>query len=69
MNCRICNEPIVLVPSAAQRAASPSNVQGWSAAHYTGLFTAHTRCALKERAAEASRLMALQNQGRRNRPC
>lgn len=57
MNCTLCNKPIVLVPSAAQRAAK--DVTGKSAAYYTSLFTTHSHCALEERAAEASRVMAL----------
>ena len=57
MNCRLCGEPIKLVPSAAARAASPSNTQGWSAADYTKHFTAHASCELEERERRVRELM------------
>jgi hypothetical protein len=53
MNCTICNLPIVLVPSAAERA----NKFGGTAAHYTALFTEHADCALRARDAETSELI------------
>ena len=49
MNCTICGRPIVLVPSASQRAAK--DVTGKSAAYYTGLFTEHPQCVLRKRLA------------------
>ena len=44
MNCTICGKPVVLVPSAAERAAK--DVTGKSAAYYTSLFTEHSACVL-----------------------
>lgn len=55
MNCTICHKPIVLVPSAEERAAK--DVTGKSAAYYRGLFTTHTECQLKARAEGVSELM------------
>ena len=43
--CNYCNKPIVLVPSAAQRAAKPGSTL--SAADYIKLFTAHAECQVK----------------------
>lgn len=54
-NCTICGKPIVLVPSAAERAAK--DCTGKTAAYYTGLFTEHADCTLAKRAAGASALM------------
>jgi len=45
MNCTICNQPIVLVPSAAERARK----FGGKASDYTKLFTTHSNCALNLR--------------------
>jgi hypothetical protein len=56
MKCTICRKAIVLVPSAAERAAK--DVTGKTSAHYTGLFTTHSDCALAQRAKETSELMA-----------
>lgn len=47
MNCTICKKPIVLVPSASERAAK--DVTGKTAAYYTSLFTAHPDCILRKR--------------------
>lgn len=52
-NCTICRKPIVLVPSAAERAAK----YGKTAAYYTDLFTEHASCTLEKRAADTSALM------------
>lgn len=46
MKCTICGEEIILSPSAAKRAASPSNRSGMTAADYTRLFPTHTHCQL-----------------------
>lgn len=54
MNCMICGEPIVLIPSAAERARK----FGGTAADYTKLFTTHTHCALKKRTEETNDLIA-----------
>lgn len=55
MNCTICHKPIVLVPSAQERAAK--DVTGKSAAYYTGLFTEHAACTLQKREADTHALM------------
>ena len=44
MNCRICGEPVVLGPSARERA----DRGGGSPSDYTSLFTTHTGCAMRE---------------------
>lgn len=43
-NCVFCGRPIVLVPSAAERAAK--DVTGKTAAYYTSLFTSHSDCLM-----------------------
>ena len=53
MNCSICGKPVVLVPSAKERAAK----HGGTAAHYTSLFTTHAGCALKKRQEDTVELM------------
>lgn len=45
MNCSHCNKPIVLVPSAAERAKK----FGGTPSSYTKLFTMHARCQLIKR--------------------
>jgi len=45
MNCTICGKPIVLVPSAEERARK----YGGKPSDYTRLFRAHTNCALDKR--------------------
>lgn len=55
MLCTLCSRPIVLVPSAAERAAK--DVTGKTASYYRGLFTAHSECQLKARAESTSELM------------
>lgn len=52
-NCTICSKPIVLVPSATERAKK----YGETPNHYTTLFTAHTKCTLAKRAADTSALI------------
>lgn len=47
MNCTICNKPIQLNPSAAERAAA--DVTGKTAAYFDRLFTTHTECVLAQR--------------------
>jgi len=39
-NCKICNKPIVLLPSAVERAAK----YGGTPQHYIDLFDTHPRC-------------------------
>ena len=53
MRCRICGKPIVLVPSAKERAAK----FGGKPSDYTALFTTHSECALAERAKGTSELI------------
>lgn len=55
MKCKICGKPVVLVPSAAERAAKDTS--GKTAEYYTSLFDTHAECALAKRAAETSELM------------
>lgn len=45
MKCSICKKPVILVPSAAERAAK----FGGKASDYTKLFTAHSQCQIEER--------------------
>lgn len=56
MICSICGKPIVLSPSAAERAAK--DVTGKSADYYRKLFTTHSACALAKRRADTKALMA-----------
>jgi hypothetical protein len=51
--CTICNKPIILIPSAAQRAKNSNE----PASFYTALFAEHNQCAVKKRSAEATALM------------
>lgn len=55
MNCTICHRPIVLIPSAAERAAK--DVAGNGAAYYTRLFTEHSDCTLRKREQDTLELM------------
>lgn len=55
MNCLHCHEPIVLVPSAAERSAK--DVTGKSAAYYTALFPYHATCTLAMRQESTLALM------------
>lgn len=59
MKCTICGEPIVLIPSAAERAAK----SGGKPSDYTKLFTSHSDCFLDKRAKDTIALMRkLQNE-------
>ena len=51
--CTICRKPIVLVPSAAERAKR----YGGRPEDYTRLFTTHAECAVAKREQEARELM------------
>ena len=44
MNCKHCNKPIILVPSASERAAK--DVTGKSAKYCESLFEYHSECQL-----------------------
>ena len=43
--CTICNKPIVLSPSASERALK----YGGTAAYYKSLFTTHSQCFIEKR--------------------
>lgn len=65
MNCLHCHKPIVLVPSAAERAKK--DVTGKTAEYYTRQFDYHAACTLELRAESTSALMKYhreQNKGR-----
>ena len=47
--CTICNKPVTLVPSAAERAKKYGD---HPAAYYTRLFPDHTSCVLAKRKAD-----------------
>jgi hypothetical protein len=53
MNCTICNKPIVLVPSASERAKK----YGGKPSDYTKLFTTHSDCLIAKREQDAINLM------------
>lgn len=53
MKCTICGTAIVLVPSAAERAAR----YGGKAEDYTKLLSTHGSCAVKKRSDESVELM------------
>lgn len=55
MKCKICNQEIFLIPSAAERAAK--DVTGKSAAYYTSLFEYHSACTIAKREASERALM------------
>lgn len=54
MQCTVCKRPVVLVPSARERAAR----YGGTAADYVRLFPVHAECTLRVRAAETADLCA-----------
>lgn len=53
MNCTICKKPIVLTPSAKERAAK----FGGTPESYTRLFTAHGTCQVAQRSQDAIEAM------------
>lgn len=55
MNCKYCGKPVVLVPSARERA--DKDVTGKSAKYYESLFAYHTECQLELRRVATSELM------------
>jgi hypothetical protein len=55
MNCKHCHNPIVLVPSAAQRAAR--DITGKTAEYFEKLFDYHSECTLELRRLSVSNLM------------
>lgn len=54
MNCSICKKPVVLIPTAAERARK----FGGKPSDYTRLFTYHADCYLEKRKAETTQLSA-----------
>jgi hypothetical protein len=56
MKCKHCNKEVVLVPSAAERAAK--DVTGKSAKYYTSLFPYHADCELALRNQSTNKLIA-----------
>jgi hypothetical protein len=63
MKCSICNEPIVLMPSAEERARK----FGGSPSDYSRLFTEHSACALARRREGTSALIEkLNKKGKTN---
>jgi len=53
MNCSYCNKPIVLIPSAKERA----DKYGGKASEYTKLFTMHSQCQVAKRNQQTSELI------------
>jgi hypothetical protein len=60
MNCTICKKPIVLLPSAAERAAK----YGGKPSDYIKLFTEHAECVVAKRQAESVELIRTINRRR-----
>jgi len=58
MPCKYCGKPVVLVPSAAERAAKT----GGKPSDYTRLFPNHPECFVKERSRQSVELMRSINQ-------
>ena len=52
-NCTICGKPIVLTPTAKERAAK----YGGKPADYTAIFTTHAECEIAKRNADVKALM------------
>jgi hypothetical protein len=59
MNCTICGNPIILVPSAKERAKKDAT--GKPASYYTKLFTAHSQCVIEKRERETVELIRRNN--------
>ncbi len=67
MNCTLCDKPVVLHPTAAQRAAS--DVTGRTAREYTLLFPRHAECELKAREQATQELIQRLNSDQGATPC
>lgn len=61
--CSICNEDIVLIPSAQQRSIST----GQPESYFLNLFTTHSECFIKERRKEFHELVIKLNDENKNR--
>ena len=57
MKCTHCNQEVILVPSAIERARK--DVTGKSAAYYTALFPRHAACELALRENRAAALASV----------
>lgn len=57
-NCTICGKPVVLVPSAQERA---DKYKDHPASYYTNLFPNHIKCELKKRTEDTLELMRRKN--------
>lgn len=53
MKCTICGKPVLLVPSAKERA----NKYGGKPSDYTKLFTEHSACTINKRNEDVLKLM------------
>lgn len=53
MKCSICNKPIILSPSATERAEK----FGGKPSDYTSMFTEHSECIVTKRDDDAKKLM------------
>lgn len=53
MKCTICGKPVLLVPSAKERA----NKYGGKPSDYTKLFTEHSACIINKRNEDVLKLM------------
>ena len=63
MNGTICHEPVILIPSATERAKR----SGGKPSDYTSLFTSHPECFVAKRSQESIDLMRrLAEDARRN---
>ena len=56
MNCTICGQPVVLIPSARARARKYGDQP---AKYYTSLFREHADCVINKRNADTLALIAL----------
>lgn len=61
MKCNYCGKPIILNPSAEERAKK--DVTGKTAAYYVSLFTIHAQCQVDKREAATLELIRRSNHG------
>lgn len=59
MNCTLCHKPVILQPTAAQRAARNGGVPR----DYVVLFPRHAECELKKREQDTHELISRLNAG------
>ena len=60
MKCSICGKPVVLVPSAAERAKR----YGGKPSDYTRLFTEHSECVIAKREKDTRELIRSLDSGK-----